>query len=116
LPPVEPQRRLCCNSALVKLAINSGTGVNMRRSISLVALSLAGAAAAQTPPAAPLTALQCGHLIDTAEGKMLGATTVVVEGGHIRELASGATAPAGAKVVDLSTQTCMPGLIDTPRI
>jgi imidazolonepropionase-like amidohydrolase len=85
----------------------------MRRSIFLLTVAVAGAAAAQTPPAAPLTALQCGHLIDTAEGKTLGATTVVVEGGHIRELASGATAPAGAKVVDLSTQTCMPGLIDS---
>ncbi len=85
----------------------------MRRSILLVTSLIAGAAAAQTPAAAPLTALQCGHVIDTAEGKMLGATTVVVEGGHIRELASGATAPAGARVVDLSTQTCMPGLIDS---
>ena len=85
----------------------------MRRSIVLVTSLIAGAAAAQTPAAAPLTALQCGHVIDTAEGKMLGATTVVIEGGRIRELASGATAPAGARVVDLSTQTCMPGLIDS---
>ena len=85
----------------------------MRRSIVLVTSLIAGAAAAQTPAAAPLTALQCGHVIDTAEGKMLGATTVVIEGGRIRELASGTTAPAGARVVDLSTQTCMPGLIDS---
>jgi imidazolonepropionase-like amidohydrolase len=85
----------------------------MRRSIFVVTSLIAGAAAAQTPAAAPLTALQCGHVIDTAEGKMLGATTVVVEGGRIRELASGASAPAGARVVDLSTQTCMPGLIDS---
>ncbi len=70
-------------------------------------------AQAQTPaPAAPL-ALQCGHLIDTAAGKLLGATTIVVEAGHIREVSGGAVAPAGAKIIDLSSQTCMPGLIDS---
>ncbi len=58
------------------------------------------------------TALQCGHLIDTANGKMLGATTIVIEGGRIEEVSSGTQSPAGAKVIDLATQTCMPGLID----
>jgi imidazolonepropionase-like amidohydrolase len=62
--------------------------------------------------ASPLTVLQCGHLIDTAAGKMLGATTIVIEGGKIRDVASGSSAPAGAKVIDLSNETCMPGLID----
>jgi imidazolonepropionase-like amidohydrolase len=68
----------------------------------------AGAAA---PPS--VTALHCGHLIDTAAGKVLGETTVVIEAGHVRELISGTQTPAGAKVIDLSTQTCMPGLIDS---
>jgi imidazolonepropionase-like amidohydrolase len=78
------------------------------------AVILAGAAtAADAPASAPaLTALQCGHLIDTANGKMLGATTILIEGGRIKDVVSGAQSPAGAKSVDLSTQTCMPGLID----
>jgi len=58
-------------------------------------------------------ALQCGHLIDTAAGKTLGESTVVVEGGRVREVTSGKSAPADAKVIDLSAQTCMPGLIDS---
>ena len=58
-------------------------------------------------------ALQCGHLIDTAAGKLLGESTVVVEGGRVREVTSGKSAPADAKIIDLSTQTCMPGLIDS---
>ena len=71
------------------------------------------ATAADAPASAPVvTALQCGHLIDTANGKMLGATTILIEGGRIKDVVSGAQSPAGAKVVDLSTQTCMPGLID----
>ena len=75
---------------------------------------LAGAAtAADAPAPVPvLTALQCGHLIDTAGGKMLGATTILIESGRIKDVMSGAQSPAGAKSIDLSTQTCMPGLID----
>jgi imidazolonepropionase-like amidohydrolase len=65
------------------------------------------------PADAPVVALQCGHLIDTAAGKMLGESTVVVEGGRVREVTSGKSAPADAKIIDLSTQTCMPGLIDS---
>src|ERR1700734_839229 len=94
------------------------SGIDNRTSISIVAavaaILLAGAAAAADAPApAPVvTALQCGHLIDTANGKMLGATTILIEGGRIKDVVGGAQSPAGAKVVDLSTQTCMPGLID----
>ncbi|MGB6307767.1 MAG: amidohydrolase family protein [Steroidobacteraceae bacterium] len=82
---------------------------------SLAPLLLAGAAYAADEPApgaAPITALQCGHLIDTAGGKMLGETTIVIEAGRIKQVLSGAQAPAGAKTIDLGTQTCMPGLID----
>src|SRR5208283_131712 len=75
--------------------------------------STAGAAGAAAPAAAPLSALHCGHLIDTAAGKMLGETTIVVEGARIRELLSGSQTPPGAKDIDLESQTCMPGLIDS---
>jgi imidazolonepropionase-like amidohydrolase len=81
---------------------------------ALIAGSSVGAAAAADATAAPaVTALQCGHLIDTAGGKTLGATTIVIEGGHIKKVSSGVQAPAGATVIDLSSQTCMPGLIDS---
>jgi len=60
-----------------------------------------------------VTALHCGQLFDSVSGKLQGVTTVVIEGGRIREVTPGSTAPAGAKEIDLSTQTCLPGLIDT---
>src|ERR1700720_4918817 len=80
---------------------------------AVAAILTAGAATAvDAPAAAAVTALQCGHLIDTANGKMLGETTIVIEGGRIKEVLSGARPPSGAKVIDLASQTCMPGLID----
>jgi imidazolonepropionase-like amidohydrolase len=71
-------------------------------------------AVAQTPlkTSATVIALLCGHLIDTQAGKLLGETTVVIEGGRIREVMSGREVPAGATEIDLSKQTCMPGLVD----
>jgi len=77
----------------------------------LLAVGLASAADVPTPPS--LTALLCGHLIDTAAGKVLGESTIVIEAGHVREVLSGAQAPAGATAIDLKSQTCMPGLIDS---
>ena len=82
---------------------------------AIAAVLAAGAAAGAdetAPTAAAVTALECGHLIDTANGKMLGATTIVIEGGRIKDVVNGTQAPAGAKTIDLGTQTCMPGLID----
>ena len=77
--------------------------IDSRRSISLAAaiatiLIIGAASAADAPaPAAPaVTALQCGHLIDTANGKLLGATTIVIEGGRIKEVSNGVQSPAGA--------------------
>jgi imidazolonepropionase-like amidohydrolase len=82
--------------------------------VTVCAAMLAGAAVAAEPPAAPsVTALLCGHLIDTAHGKVLGETTIVIESGRVREVLNGISAPAGATAIDLKTQTCMPGLIDS---
>jgi imidazolonepropionase-like amidohydrolase len=86
--------------------------VSIRIAAAVAALLAAGAAAADAPAPPALTALQCGHLIDTANGKTLGATTIVIEGAKVKEVVSGVQSPAGAKVIDLATQTCMPGLID----
>jgi imidazolonepropionase-like amidohydrolase len=81
---------------------------------ALLSAGLGVAAEAPTAPTAPsVTALLCGHLIDTVAGKVLGESTIVIEGGHVREVLSGSQAPAGAATIDLKSQTCMPGLIDS---
>jgi imidazolonepropionase-like amidohydrolase len=94
--------------------------------INIAGISAASAeappAASTQPPAAPaaeagspataLTALHCGHLIDTVAGTVQGPSTIVVEGKRIREVASGTVSPPGAAQIDLLDQVCLPGLID----
>ena len=74
----------------------------------LAAAAVQGAYAADT-----VTAVHCGQLIDTQAGKLLGETTVVIDGKRIRSVTPGHQVPAGASEIDLSSQTCMPGLIDS---
>ena len=61
--------------------------------------------------AAEATFLQCGHFVDVVEGKLLGPTTVVVKDGKVLEVKPGSV--SGTPSIDLSNQTCMPGLIDS---
>jgi imidazolonepropionase-like amidohydrolase len=69
--------------------------------------------AAEAPGAAATVAVHCGHLLDVSAGKLLGATTVIIEGKRVREVVAGSQSPAGATAIDLSGQTCLPGLIDS---
>jgi imidazolonepropionase-like amidohydrolase len=92
-----------------------GAGIAVLLSAGVSAGVDAQAPGVATPGAAApsVTALLCGHLIDTVAGKVLGESTIVIESGHVREVLSGAQAPAGATAIDLKSQTCMPGLIDS---
>ena len=91
--------------------------------LALAATGAAGSAVATadappaTPPAsappAPVTAIHCGHLLDVLAGKMLGPTTVIVEGKRVREVVAGSQSPPGATEIDLLDATCLPGLIDS---
>ena len=75
----------------------------------LAASTLAG----EPPTPAQEVAVHCGHLVDPAAGKLLGETTVVVEGKRIKEVKVGRVDVAGAQVVELGDATCLPGLIDS---
>lgn len=59
-----------------------------------------------------LIALQCEHAFDANTGKLLGATTIVVEGARIKSIENGRTTPSGARAIELAGLTCLPGLID----
>jgi imidazolonepropionase-like amidohydrolase len=70
------------------------------------------AACASLHAAGAPIALQCGALVDVKALAVLPERTIVVEGNRIQRIEAGYASPAGATVVDLRSQTCMPGLID----
>lgn len=59
------------------------------------------------------TLLHCGSLIDTQNGKILTERTITVEGNKIIKVEKGyASAKANETIIDLTSKTVMPGLID----
>lgn len=58
-------------------------------------------------------AVHCGRLIDTQAGKLLGETTVLIEGKRIIAVVAGHKVPTGSMEIELSSHTCLPGLIDS---
>lgn len=73
---------------------------------------LAAPALALAQPAAALTAIRCGRFFDGRTLTLQDNVTIVVAGNRIREAGKSVTVPAGAKVIDLSKATVMPGLVD----
>ncbi len=71
---------------------------------------------AQAPAAAPaasqVTAIRAGRLLDPDAGRLLTNQTIVIEGTRIREVGPNVAIPAGARVIDLSGMTVMPGLVE----
>jgi imidazolonepropionase-like amidohydrolase len=64
---------------------------------------------------ASLGAIRAGRLVDVTNGRVVADQVILVRGDRIEAVgASDAVAiPAGAKVIDLSSYTVLPGLIDT---
>ena len=72
--------------------------------------ALAAEGAADTTPQAIV--LKAARLFDGTTDKVVTPGIVVVTGGKITAVGSDASAPAGARVLDLGDATLMPGLID----
>jgi imidazolonepropionase-like amidohydrolase len=81
--------------------------------VLLLALSMAVCAAAQeSHPAAAVTVIRAGRLIDVDAGRALSNQTIIVRDGKIESIGEKLAIPAGATVIDLSKMTVLPGLID----
>lgn len=61
---------------------------------------------------ASLTAIKCGRLIDGKSETVIENAVIIIDGNKIREVGKNVTIPANATVIDLSSATVMPGLID----
>lgn len=87
--------------------------MNIRAAVSsfLFVMLWAGVAAAQLP-ATPITAVKAGRLIDPDSGTATTNQIILIEGEKIKEIGPNVVIPAGAKVIDLSKLTVLPGLVD----
>lgn len=77
-----------------------------------LALALVQPAHAQTAEA-PLTVVHAGHLIDGIARTERGHVSVLIRKDRIVDVVDGFVTPPGARVIDLSSKTVLPGLIDT---
>lgn len=86
--------------------------------LCFLALVSIGVRGAQTPKvSAPAeVAIHAGKVLDVRTGNYLADQTIWIEGDHIKAIGKTAEIssqiPAGAKVIDLSNATVLPGLID----
>jgi imidazolonepropionase-like amidohydrolase len=74
---------------------------------------LASSALSQTLPTEPAVYIHAGALLDRPGEKPRGPATIIVRSGKVEAVRDGLVAPeAGARLVDLSSQFVLPGLID----
>jgi imidazolonepropionase-like amidohydrolase len=76
----------------------------------LILLFAGGSAVLGQTPSKTI-ALRCGGLFDGRGDSLRKNVVVVIEGDKIKEISG--SVPAGVEAVDLSHETCLPGLIDT---
>src|SRR6266542_4345036 len=83
----------------------------MRRILFALVCALVSAAAAQQA-AVPITAIRAGRLLDPEAGRIVTNQVILVEGTRIRDVGANVAIPAGARVIDLSQMTVLPGLVE----
>jgi imidazolonepropionase-like amidohydrolase len=66
-------------------------------------------AAAQSPA---VVAIHCGRLIDVRSQKPMVNATIIVRDDRIESIGTDVAAPAGSQNINLSHDTCLPGLMD----
>ncbi len=72
----------------------------------------AGLATAVFAAQPEIVAVKAGRLIDPKAGLVVPGAVVVIEAGKVKAVGPGIPIPTGAKVIDLSSMTVLPGLID----
>jgi len=80
----------------------------------LVALALGPSLLVAQSPQNETVLIKAGRLIDVRSGRVLTDQAILIEGDRIKQVgpAQSVQAPAGARLIDLSSATVLPGLID----
>ena len=87
-----------------------------RKSVGIAAgiLALSGAVARSQGPgeATQIIAVRAGRLFDAKTGTMLNNQVILIRGDRIADVGPSVQPPPGARIVNLSTATVLPGMID----
>lgn len=78
----------------------------------LIALLALGYGMATQAQSGAVTAIRCGRLIHPADGAVTQNAVIIARGDRIEQVGAGTNIPKGAKVIDLTSYTVLPGLID----
>lgn len=85
-----------------------------KTSLAVATLLLVGAGVSHAQSSPPLTVIRAGTLIDGTSDAPKKNQLIFVRGDHVEKVVEGsAQIPAGARVIDLSAATLLPGLIDS---
>src|SRR3984957_959843 len=80
---------------------------------SVLPVSARAAQVGPSPPeTAPVIAIRAGRFIDVSAGRTLNDVVILVRGQKIDAVGPGVRVPDGVQVIDLSSMTVLPGLID----
>lgn len=71
-----------------------------------------GLAAAASEASSEILAVKAGRLIDPKGGAVVPRAVVLIENGRLKAVGPSVSVPAGAREIDLSAFTVLPGLID----
>ena len=112
------RRRLAFNAlaAALSLATILATPIALRSQGQPAVAALPQAWVLPPPaqvPAAQTVAVRAGRLFDPRSGTLLANQVIVIRGDRITDVGPNVQIPAGARVIDLSRATVMPGLIDS---
>src|SRR5260370_30602278 len=83
----------------------------LKKFFGVLLLILSSALASQAQQS-PVTVIRAGRLIDVDAGRALSNQTIVIRNGKIESIAENLAIPAAATIIDLSTLTVLPVLID----
>jgi imidazolonepropionase-like amidohydrolase len=86
----------------------------MRALVAVSALLAAASAAVaqQAPQTPPVVAIRAGTLIDGTGAAPVRGAVIVIRGDRVEAVGTNVTVPPGARVIDLSRYTVLPGFID----
>ncbi len=85
----------------------------IRRLICAAILCATGTQALGYEPMTGPLALHCDHVFDANSGKLLGKTTIIIDGQRIRSIEAGYVATTDMSAIERPGMTCLPGLVDS---